>query len=454
LATEGLFKSQPASILVVEDDPLEALSLQQVLIHLGYSVTAPVASGEAALVRAEKAPPDLVLLDIRLAGAMDGIEVGERLHARSAVPLVYLTASQDDALLERMKATEPYGYVSKPYQIPELQATIELALYKHATSERLRETNRRLEQEIAARREKEALAQRLNDQLAAQNENLRLSEARFHRMADSIQDGLVITENSRLTYLNDRACQILGRERPEAMQMASADILAFLQKPASGQAPAWSAELKSDEAEVWVRRPDGTRLCVHYRSTAAELANGGIQLSFALTDVTTRIQMEERLREISYHDALTGLYNRAFFEEEVSRLERGKRVEVSVIIADVDGLKAVNDRRGHRAGDELLRRAAVVLRQSVRTGDVVARIGGDEYGVLLPNTMTAHVEAKLADIRTAILLYNDTHDDLPVSLSLGAATADFHDVSLAEAIKLADDRMYQDKASRRKRRDA
>ncbi len=438
----------PARILIVEDEQLEALSLRQVLRSLGYTVTAVVASGEEAIAQVTQAPPDLVLMDIRLAGALDGIETGAYLHVHASVPLIYLTAASQESLLDRIKLTEPDGYVLKPYQIPELQAAIELALYKHGLAAGLRAANQQLEQEMAARREKEQLVQQLNEQLLAQNASLHTSEARFHRMADNIQDGLIIVEDDHLVYMNGRACTLLGYPGPRVTPIPVADFFPpgfFLPwtRPLADQTGVMSAE-----DEVWVMGRDGVRRCLHYRTTADYLGNGMVQHYISLTDITERKQMEEHLREASFHDALTGLYNRAFFEEEVQRLERDQRQAVSVIIADVDGLKLVNDQRGHRAGDDLLRQAATVLRRPLRAGDVVARIGGDEFGVLLPNTFAPQAVARLADIRAAVQHHNLTAADLPISLSLGTATAEFSALSLAAAIELADARMYQDKLAR------
>lgn len=164
----------------------------------------------------------------------------------------------------------------------------------------------------------------------------------------------------------------------------------------------------------------------------------------AIKDVTERRRVEEELRYLSTHDALTGLYNRSFFEEEVARLERGREVPLSVIMADVDGLKQVNDRDGHAAGDELLRRAAYVLTVCFRTEDVIARIGGDEFAVLLPDTDADTAEISLARVRQVVAENNAARFGPHLRLSLGASTA-VRPMSLIEALKQADARMYLDK---------
>jgi PAS domain S-box-containing protein len=130
-------------ILIAEDDGIIAARLQSILTKLGYTVPAVVASGEEAVRQAAEAPPDLALLDIRLAGDLDGIQAGAQIRARWGTPLIYLTAYMDDNLLQRARVTEPYGYLVKPIQDRELRATIEIALYRHRTDRQLRESEER-----------------------------------------------------------------------------------------------------------------------------------------------------------------------------------------------------------------------------------------------------------------------------------------------------------------------
>ncbi len=130
-------------ILIAEDDGIIAARLQSILTKMGYTVPTVVASGEEALRQAAEAPPDLALMDIRLAGDMDGIQAGGQMRARWGTPLIYLTAYMDDNLLQRARVTEPYGYLVKPIQDRELRATIEIALYRHHTDRQLRESEER-----------------------------------------------------------------------------------------------------------------------------------------------------------------------------------------------------------------------------------------------------------------------------------------------------------------------
>ena len=129
-----------ARILVVEDEAIVAKDVQSRLEGLGYAVPAIASSGEQAVRKAAETQPDLVLMDIRLKGEMDGVEAAGQVRDRFDIPVVYVTAYADDATLQRAKITQPFGYILKPFESRELHSAIEMALYKHAMETKLKES--------------------------------------------------------------------------------------------------------------------------------------------------------------------------------------------------------------------------------------------------------------------------------------------------------------------------
>lgn len=183
---------------------------------------------------------------------------------------------------------------------------------------------------------------------------------------------------------------------------------------------------------------------IFYKATFNNIDNTPGGLVGTILDITERKQTEEKLRYMSTHDPLTGLYNRGYFQEELERLELGRQFPVSIVVSDIDKLKYVNDTLGHAEGDDLITRAALMLKGAFRAEDVVARIGGDEFAVLLPSADAGVVEDALSRVLTKIEASNATGVSFPLSMSFGAATASKGE-RLEETLKLADKRMYEQK---------
>ncbi len=163
-----------------------------------------------------------------------------------------------------------------------------------------------------------------------------------------------------------------------------------------------------------------------------------------LTDITARKAAEAYLEFLGKHDALTKLHNRSFYIDELSRLQRNAPFPVTIIMADLNGLKETNDRLGHAAGDELLRRVGEVLGKLVEKPGHAARIGGDEFAIILPGTDEDGAEAMIDNVHRLVELNNQYYSSLPLTLSMGAATARSGE-RLEEVAKRADALMYEAK---------
>ena len=130
-------------VLVVEDERITARNIKNKLEQLGYAVPVVASSGEEAIKRTAEARPDLVLMDIKLKGDMNGIQAAEQIRTRFNIPVIYLTAYADEDTLQRAKITESYSYILKPFQAEELHTNIEMALYKHKMEKKLQESEKR-----------------------------------------------------------------------------------------------------------------------------------------------------------------------------------------------------------------------------------------------------------------------------------------------------------------------
>jgi diguanylate cyclase (GGDEF)-like protein len=157
---------------------------------------------------------------------------------------------------------------------------------------------------------------------------------------------------------------------------------------------------------------------------------------------------EEQVRYLSIHDPLTDVYNRYYFEAELHRLQRGRSFPVSLLVADLDDLKAINDNLGHAMGDQFIKDASDVMRRCIRANDVIARVGGDEFVLILPQTDAGTAAGVMTRIRAEEAEQNRRFRDYQIRISMGIATCE-RDQSLVSILRLADKRMYQEKAARK-----
>jgi diguanylate cyclase len=166
----------------------------------------------------------------------------------------------------------------------------------------------------------------------------------------------------------------------------------------------------------------------------------GVQI---ISQNITAIKLKEQeIRYLSYHDQLTGLYNRRFFEEELLRLDVGRNLPLTIAMGDVNGLKLINDSFGHQMGDELLIRISKVMKRVCRQDDIIARWGGDEFAIIFPETNEGDVEGIVKRIIEAAA--NELVGQFPVSVSFGYATK-YNGEDINQILKQSEDLMYQHK---------
>lgn len=162
-----------------------------------------------------------------------------------------------------------------------------------------------------------------------------------------------------------------------------------------------------------------------------------------------RLTREEEIRYFGFHDSLTGLYNREYVEEEIKRLNNGRQLPISVIIADVNGLKLINDTFGHDDGDKLLKKIATTIDDACRQEDILGRWGGDEFLILLPMTSKKDVKNIIKRIKNH--LEANTYKDIPLSVAFGFASKEVKEVTMHDVIDKADRMMYNNKTKEYKK---
>jgi diguanylate cyclase (GGDEF)-like protein/PAS domain S-box-containing protein len=276
------------------------------------------------------------------------------------------------------------------------------------------------------------------------------SEERFRQLAENIREVFYIHEEGIPRYVSPAFAEIWGRS-PQSLCENPDSFWETIHPEDRDHVKEFMGKKTQEEYEVVYRivRPDQSIRWIRDHSFPVEDASRGRQRAVGIaTDITDLKLGEEKLRYLGLHDPLTGLYNRIYFEEEISRIEKNRYGTVGILSCDVDGLKLVNDTLGHDQGDHLLAAAAQVIRSSFREGDLAARIGGDEFAVILPNTTESAVENACQRIQEAVDAYNAVTPQLPLSISVGFAIKNGSHKNLKDVFKEADNHMYRKKLYR------
>jgi len=249
-----------------------------------------------------------------------------------------------------------------------------------------------------------------------------------------------LTQNGTMKQINLRGSILLGKERA---QLVDRQFGLFVYKDSLPVFNSFLADIFAsgvkNTCEVMLQRADNEPLWVQFEAVAVD---NGHECRAVVIDIHARKLAEIKLQHLSMHDALTGLNNRSYFMESIERLENGRHFPVSILMGDVDRLKETNDLLGHAVGDSMLKRVAQVLTQTFRSEDVLARIGGDEFAVLLPDVDVDAAQHAVLRLNEYLHEHNTNYfTELPLQLSVGVATAKYGD-PLIEALKVADANMY------------
>ncbi len=277
-------------------------------------------------------------------------------------------------------------------------------------------------------------------------EAIKQGEQRYRYLYEHSPVGLITLDSAgTVKEVNDNTCrliqQIVGDERLINDLSRLSRFLGRALQENLAAAMASEDGLRGEKRftdykgeDVWIRywvNPIRTDAC------------DGEEILIACEDITSIKEVENRIRYLSFHDKLTGLYNRAYFEEELDRLNTARQMPLSIIIGDVNGLKLVNDAFGHQAGDQFLREIAKILSACCRKEDVIARWGGDEFVILLPKTESRVAEEVCERIKGACR----TSDLCPIrpSIALGSATKVDVSEESEGLLRRAEERMYRAK---------
>lgn len=190
-------------------------------------------------------------------------------------------------------------------------------------------------------------------------------------------------------------------------------------------------------------RSDGTGFPVEYFFYPQYRDGKIIGAVVTFLDITDRKKSEAEILYLSYRDQLTGLYNRRYFEEELVRIDTPSNYPLVIIMADMNGLKLINDSLGHAIGDKILKKLAEVLKKGCRSSDTIARIGGDEFVILLPNTTAYETEQILQRIKE--IAAKEKIDSVDLSISFGYEIKYHQHEETQDIFKIAEDHMYRNK---------
>jgi len=268
---------------------------------------------------------------------------------------------------------------------------------------------------------------------------LELEKIRFQKLFENSPEGIIIlNENRQVLAANNAFTTIFGYTLPEILHRNIQDFLL-----ADNDS---SISFITPREEALRRRKDGTFAPVSIVKYSFEQFGGQTLYYGIYTDISERKETEEKLHFLSYHDSLTGLKNRTYFEAEMQRLQQSEEA-CGIIVCDVDGLKFVNDNWGHASGDQLLKDAAQVLMTAAGTR-ALTRVGGDEFVIFLPGAFEEETHNMALTI-SSLLDSRKNEKPYPLMISTGYAHRQNGMIHMEDLFSIADKMMYSIKKSRR-----
>ena len=407
------------NILIVEDERIIAIDLQRRLEKFGYHVTAIAATGTQALESIEAQLPDIILMDIMLAGDMDGIQTAEIVKERHEIPVLFLTAFSDEKTLERAKHVEPVGYILKPFKEKELYTSIDIALYKYNIDRKLKQ-----------------------------------QERWYSAMFDSIEDGIVATEtDGRIRFVNPVAESIIGRSEQELRNLPIGEALEIFDSQAGlldfsdlGKIP--SEDLPFRFQNTILVNFKGEKIHVDGSFSIIRDQRNTIEGSIvALHDTSMVKHLSDRISYQASHDTLTGLANREAFSHRLNVLMQNTMdasITHALLYIDLDQFKLVNDTLGHRAGDEMLLQATTIIKTMIRSADFCARLGGDEFGIILSNIPIGQAKQISERLLNRLKNHKMVWDDkiFTINSSIGLVKIDMDSQDIQAILAAADDACF------------
>ena len=281
-----------------------------------------------------------------------------------------------------------------------------------------------------------------------QEEKLKEQKAYFEQLFNNSPEAIALLDNkNQVMKVNKKFESLFGFKQPEMLNQNIDNFI--LPKQCLETGKKYTEKVINGEeikVEAIRKNKDGKRMDVFVQAFPIKLADGQIGIYALYNDITERKKKEKQIKYLSFHDELTGLYNRRYFENELKRLDFSRKYPITIVIGDLDGLKQINDNYGHRKGDEYIINTANLLKKASRSEDVIARIGGDEFAIILPCTNRRDAHIFCQRIKENIKEFNNASNQVKsLSISLGFEVMDNNNQSVDEAFKKADQKMYINK---------